>query len=302
MTEGRRKGVLLTILGALLGAGYLITFKFATRLAPAEILVLPMLLCAAALNTGMSGLGIGQSKKGSGTWRVELLVALLLGAFSALGNEAMAQALALVSPGIAAVFLRTQVLFVALGGWWLLAERVSVRFWIGTGVAMGGFVLLKWIPGGQTSISVAGALWALIAALAFASMQVLVRRTIHRINPVRVNGLRLWFAVLIMACIPGRISALTQAGGMLWGLMAATALLGPVLSRIFLMLGLRTLTAALSTLVLFTGPLFAFLLAGAVFGTWPGLAESLASMVILAGVSLPVLEWVRAKKEVAPSV
>ena len=132
--------------------------------------------------------------------------------------------------------------------------------------------------------------WVVLAAVGFAAMQVTVRKTISRIDPIVVNGLRLWVAAALVACIPGRLTNLFEVDYQIWLLAAATALFGPIISRIFLMNGLRYIPVALSTLVLFVAPVFAFLLGGLFFFEWPDLLQLTGCLIILTGIALPVLE------------
>jgi drug/metabolite transporter (DMT)-like permease len=288
MISTRTKGILLTAAGALWGAAYLVPYKVATTRVGPEGLVLPMLIAAAVLNT--FSIGVWRARRPIKFNRTSLIVAILLGAFSALGNEAMAHSLTVIDPGIAAVMLRSQVVFVAVIGWWLLKERVGIRFWVGTLLALAGFSLLQGLFSAKPGAALSGLVWAVVAAIGFAAMQVTVRKTIKRIDPIMVNGLRLWFAALLVACIPGRLTSLFEVDYQIWLLASATALFGPVISRIFLMNALRYIPVALSTLVLFVSPVFAFLLGGLFFFEWPDLLQLTGCLIILTGIALPVLE------------
>jgi len=286
-----KRGILWAVAGALLAAGYLIPYKVAAGLAGAEAVALPLLLVAAVVNTMVTGLDRRRP------WRLpdrtSLWVALVFGFCAAVGNEAGAQSLSRIGPGLASVMLRTQVLWVALGGMWILGERVGRRFWAGAGVAMLGLVLMQGGMSPAPESAATGMVWALIAALAFAGIQLTVRRTVHRIDVLQVNALRLWFSVAMLALVPGRVEGLLGLGGRAWLLTAAAAVAGPLASRLCLMESLRTIPAALSTLVLFTGPVFAYGLGGLVFGVWPGPLELAGSAVILGGIAVPVLETLR---------
>jgi drug/metabolite transporter (DMT)-like permease len=296
VADARTRGILLTLAGAFWAAGYLVPYKVAASLAGPARVVLPMLLLAAVFNTVAAVVtNPGDLRRID---RVSVLVAVLVGALSALGNEAMAHALFTIDPGTASVLLRTQVVFVALGGCWLLSERVTIRFWIGTGLALVGFTILRGGDSNAASLRVSGMAWALLTAVCFAAIQIVVRRTIHRIEPMVVNSLRLWLGAGLVALIPGRAGAALEVEPRVWLLAAAAALFGPVLSRLCLMAALRHIPAALSTLVLFAAPVFAFILGGLVLGTWPGAMELAGSLVILLGVALPVLERPRRPHEV----
>ncbi len=294
-------GLLWSGLGAAFAAGYLVPYKAGVvEVGPAG-LVLPMLLAAALLSTGLDGIErlwhqrTGEAKP----WRwdtVTLLMVVLLGGASALGNEAVCQALVGLNPGIVSVTLRTQVIFVAIGGLLVLREPLGGRFWIGLGVAFGGYVFLQRqldVDGGISGASIA---WAVVAAAAFGSMQVVIRRSIHRIDLLQVNTLRLWLAAGLVALLPGRVTALSGLDGRIWALAATAALSGPVLSRLCLMRALRTLPAAHATLALFSAPVFAYLLTGVLLGSWPSVSEIIGSLVILVAIALPVTELTKLGK------
>jgi len=294
-------GLVWSGLGAAFAAGYLVPYKAALAQVGPAGLVLPMLLAAAMLSTGLEGLVRllrlrRPSLQRAQPWRwdrVTLIVALLLGAASALGNEAVCQALVWLNPGLVSVTLRTQVVFVAIGGLVLLREPLGVRFWIGLAVALGGYAYLHGRLDVSGGVAMTGIVWAVVAAAGFGSMQVVIRRTIHRIDGLQVNTLRLWLAAVLVALVPGRLVTLWTLDARIWAFAAAAALCGPVLSRLCLMRALRTLPAAHATLALFAAPVFAYLLTGLVLGTWPSLAEVMGSGVILAAIALPVTELTR---------
>ena len=71
---------------------------------------------------------------------------------------------------------------------------------------------------------------------------------------------------------------------------------GPFLSRIFMMLALRYISVALSSLVLFTSPVLAFILGAICFGNQPAPLEIVGCLVILMGIGLPLIEITRRPK------
>ena len=296
------RGLLLTVGGAFFAAVYLLPYKAATRLAPAEQVVLPMLLVAAALSSlplllGRAGPRLlpdetaarRQGRRGLG---LSLWVAALLGALSALGNESVARALANIAPGITAVVLRTQVVFVALAARVVLGERVSARFWVGASLALGGMAMLRF-SGEAPVVTLWGMTWALVAAASFGAMQVVVRHSIQDIDTMLINALRLWLASALIALLPGRAAGLMTADASLWALTAAAAVAGPIISRLLLMAALRHIPAAMSSLALFSQPVFAYLLAAPLFGVLPGALEVAGCSVVLCGIALPVMEHLK---------
>lgn len=281
-------GILFAAAGSLCAAAYLVAFRAATALASAHALVLPLLMAGAVLGS-LAAVVESIASRRPRVNRSSLVAALVLGPLTALGSEAMARALTLISVGPAAVILRSQVLFVALAGWWLLGERVSLRFWLGVVTALAGLILLQ--GGGGVGVrSLSGMLWALTAALAFAAMQVVVRRGAGRIQPAPTNGLRLWIAAALVLCLPERAGLLGQVPIGVWWLTAAAALFGPVFSRLLLMMALRSISAAECTLVTLVAPVAAFALGSGLLGEHPTVSEIGGSLLLLAGVALPVLE------------
>jgi drug/metabolite transporter (DMT)-like permease len=287
------RGLWLTVGGAFFAAVYLIPYKAATELAPADQVVLPMLLVAALLNSLPLVPG-PWSRRPTVRWPsgLSLGVSGILGLVSCLGNEAVARALAHIAPGITAVVLRTQVVFVALGARLILGEPTTPRFWIGAALALGGMGMLRW-SGNAATLTIWGRVWALVGAASFGSMQVVVRRFIHQIDPLLVNTLRLWLAAALLALLPGRVASLANTSATVWALCAGAALAGPILSRLLLMAALRHIPAALSSLALFTQPVFAYVLAAPVFGARPGVLEAAGCAVVLCGISLPAMEHLR---------
>lgn len=302
------RGLLYSTLGAALAAGYLVPYKAATTAVGAQGpsgVVLPMLIVAALVNAFLeAGLRVGArwlsasqvAGQPAAAWRWDattLGVVVLLGGASALGNEAVCRSLVLLNPGLVSVAIRTQVVFVAIGGVLLLREPTGPRFWIGVLLALGGFGLLRLHQGGAGDIALVGVAWALVAAASFGAMQLVIRHAVFRIAHLQVNTLRLFVAAALVALGPGRAADLAQVPARIWILAALAALFGPVLSRLSLMRALRDLPAAHATLALFQAPVFAYVAAGLFFSTWPGLTELLGSTVILAGVALPVLDLAR---------
>jgi drug/metabolite transporter (DMT)-like permease len=285
-----RRGAGWTVAGAFWAAAYLIPYKAAAEAESAAAVVLPMLLWAAVLTSIAGAYSLPKQID-----RRSCIVAVALAVLTIIGNQAIAEALSVVEPGIVSVLLRTQVLLVAMIGWWFLRERVTVRFWAGTFLALAGTALIKRLAGDSFGPALNGILWALLGALSFALMQVIIRRVIHRIDPILVNGLRLWLAVLLLLCWPDRLSALLALSGRAWLLTGAAALVGPFLSRLCLMWALRHIPVAHSTLITLVGPVFAFALGFLFLGSVPSLIELIGSLVILAGIALPVVEMARGR-------
>lgn len=282
-----RQGTLLAASGALLAATFFIPYKAATGIADVDHVVIAMLAPAALFNT-VTALWLQRGRMR--VTRPDLAVAVLLALLAVAGNIAMTEALALVDAGVAAVLLQTQVFFVAVGGWVLLGERVTLRFTIGAIIAIGGFVLMRDPFSNESPVSVAGALWAMGAALSFGMMHVVTRRYITSIRPVTVNALRLWMAVAILLALPGRAGGVIELSSEAWLLAATAALLGPFAARLCIMFAVRYVQASYAALFGLITPMFAFILQTIILGVTPSVLEVAGALIILAGIALPVLE------------
>lgn len=295
-----RKGILLSLAAALSAAAFLIPYKAAGEGASRDAVVMAMLAAAAALNTLLI---LGDRLRAPRATpaprrspRLTLLLSLALAAFTALGNRASAEALVYIGPGLTSVVQQTQILFVAAAAALLLGERITARFALGALIALAGFAVMR-LPGGMTghtagagtALAVTGMLWAVVSAVSFGSMHVITRKFIHRIDPVPVNALRLWFSAAMLACWPSSLTGLDRLDARTWALAGAAALVGPFFGRIALMYALRHISASQSTLLNLTSPVFAFGLGFLAFGTAPTTLELAGGTLILAGTALPVL-------------
>lgn len=286
-SDPRRAGTLLATSSAFLAASFFIPYKAATGYAAADFVVVALLLPAAVFNTIAAAV---TSRGRLRLSRADLAVAAAIATVTVTGNISMTEALSRAGAGITSVLVQTQVFFVAILGWLLLRERVTVRFAIGAFIAVGGFAVVR-LPGdGAADVSLAGSLWALGAALSFGAMHVVTRKYITRIHVVTVNAVRLWMAVAMLLALPGRAAGVADMPAEAWYLGAAAAALGPFGARLCIMFAVRFITASHAALFGLTTPVFAFVLEMLILGDMPSAVEVAGGALILAGVSLPVLE------------
>lgn len=281
-----RKGTLLACAASLLAAGFYIPQKAATGHGAVDVVVITMLLVAAVLNT-VTALGQREALRLD---RITLTAAAVLGGLTVVGNIGMTRALTMNSAGITAVLVQTQILFVAVASWLFLGERITARFAVGAAIALGGFVTMRMASADAGSASTAGMLWALLASVSFGTMHVVTRKVIARIDPVTVNALRLWVAVALLSCLPGRVEGVLEFGRTGWLYVIAAAALGPYLARINIMYAVKYIPASHSILITLITPIFAFVFGFAFFGAVPTVTEAIGAAIILAGIALPVLE------------
>lgn len=284
----RRRGVALSLCGALGSAIYLFPYKRAAVQAPAEVLAFALILIAAVLS---SPIALWQRWRTTEAPRandtaLSLRTACLLSLVTISGNFCGANAVATLDPPVNSVLLRTEVVFVGVLGALILGEALTPALALGAGTALLGLGVMHW-P--LTVRSLSGAVWCLGAAASFGSMQVLTRRVASRISPPTVNALRLWLAAGVLGCLPNMMQRALSLGAGFWCLVSATAFLGPVAGRLFIMYSLRSLRAAESALLLLLAPVFAFSFGYLGWGSVPSARQLLGSAILLCGVALPLL-------------
>jgi drug/metabolite transporter (DMT)-like permease len=295
VTVNTRKGLWLAVCCCTGNAFFLIAYKLAAGLGDTADATLLMLTAAALLNTVTSivqeGGRIAVPRDPLSWW-----LALGLSAMTLLGNEMAVAAVRLISAPLTSVLQQTQVLFVALLGLYVLSERVTPRFWLGSAIAALGLYLIQSYAPAQlvaatrnTTNPGLGILMATGSAASFAVMSVYTRRYIFRIRPVAVNALRLWISLALWFVVHMRLPhAPMQPRFVIY--CALAGVFGPYLSRTALMYALTHISPTRTTLVGLLTPAITMLPAYWVFGSVPSQRELLGSLIMIAGVAIPILE------------
>ena len=294
--DARRAGLAWAFASAIGSAFFVIPWKMANEIGDPGNSVLILLSTAALLNTLLVAIQHARSSTiRFDVRRIEIVVALMLAGFTLFGNLASAFAIQELSPALLNVMLRSEVIWVALFAWLFLGERVDARFWIGVAIATYGLFLL------QGPLDLAhllasfgpGTGMALAAAACFGSLAVITRRFIDRIDPVIVNALRLWMAVALwfpfhpfpdFNAIPA-----SQIG-----YAAMSAIVGPFLGRLFMMISARYVEARITTLTILTAPVMTVALVFLVLGDVPQTYEVVGGLIMMAGIAVPLLRPARA--------
>ncbi len=217
-----------------------------------------------------------------------LRLALLLTVAAAAGNVAQGLALARLHAGVASVILQTQLLWVALLGWIWLRERVRPMLGIGLVLCLAGLSVMRGTDLYGLRLE-GGVLWALLAALGFAMMDITSRKHAARADSLVANALRALLAACLVALVPGSIGELMEMTPVQLGALALAALLGPGAARQLLIMAARDLPASESSLLQQLRPLIALPLASLWFGVWPRPQEWTGCVLILIGLGLPLL-------------
>lgn len=277
---------MLWALGAAVGiAGWAIPWKLANQEGAPSANALLLLLFAGVFNSLYNRVRGGEARALSG---FDWLLAAALAALTLLGNLASAEAIRSLSPALLTVALRGEVILVALMAWPLVGERPDRPFWLGALVAAAGLFILQ-TPIETASARASGFAWAGLSVVAFSSMAVLTRRFIHRFDPARVNGLRLWLSVAIWFAwfgVPPALREVTPAQALYASL---AAFCGPFAGRLSMMTSARYLEARLTTLATLAAPPLTLVLGMLLLADVPASRELFGGLVMLVGIAIPVL-------------
>jgi drug/metabolite transporter (DMT)-like permease len=291
-SANRRLGLTWALMGAAGSAFFVIPWKLAGEAGESAHSALILLFVAALANTGLVVLQRvrSQSRRFSIS-AFDLRVAALLATVTLFGNLASARAIQDLSPALLNVLLRAEVLLVAVFAWLLLGERVEKRFWFGALIAIGGLVVLQGPLEDSRTFGLfgTGTGMAMLAAACFSSLALMTRYTIHRIDPILVNALRLWIAVgLWFVFNPTPVFADLPREQILYAALAALA--GPFFARLCLMISARHVEARMTVLTNLSSPVLTLGLAYAILSDWPENHQLIGGAIMMAGISLPLLK------------
>lgn len=296
MDAERRTGLLWASSAAICIGVFAVPWKAANEAGPPLVSTLVLLVSAASFSTLLT---LVQQRRLPTIRRFDWIAASVLAVLTLAGNLASAHAIQTISSSVLTVVQRTEVLVVALLAWPFLGERVEKRFWLGAAVAAVGLLVMRdpfgaQIEGGAATHAAAsakarGVALAVAAASMFGCMALFTRRVIHRIDPVVVNGLRLWISVAFWFALNGVPETLRSASPeqVFWA--ALTGFIGPFFGRLSMMLSARHLEARLTVLMTLAAPPVTLAVSILVLSDWPSQREGWGGAVMLLGVAIPLL-------------
>ena len=297
MDPDHRRGLVWAAIAAACIGVFSVPWKAANGAGDPLISTVVLLGSAATFSTILT---LVQQRRWPRFRRFDFIAAGVLATLTLAGNLASAHAIQAISSSLMTVVQRTEVLVVALIAWPLLGERVERRFWLGALVAVVGLLLIQdpldmagraGLHGVEASVLRAdGILLALGAAVIFGCMAVFTRRVIQQIDPVAVNGLRLWIAVAFWFAANGVPDALRQAPAEQLGYAAAAGFVGPFMGRLSMMMSARHLEARVTVLMTLAAPPITLMVAVWTIGDWPSPRELVGGVIMLLGVAIP-LTW-----------
>ena len=129
---------------------------------------------------------------------------LLLALCTILGNLLFLFSIQQISPGIAQLTQRTEIIFVLYLSWFFLKEKVSFRVNLAVLVIFFGISILKW-DSANISQFITGLLpifFAILSGFFFACMQLVIQEAVKKFTPAFINiwrlGVTLWLLFVFL--------------------------------------------------------------------------------------------------------
>jgi drug/metabolite transporter (DMT)-like permease len=219
--------------------------------------------------------------------RREWLLALASGLLLAIHFATWISSLALTSVAASVVLVSMTPLFVGVGSYLLLRERLNWPMVLGLAVATAGSIVIGLADLGEGTHRLAGDALALMGAVGGAGYLLIGRRLRTRLSllgyvfPVYGTAAVL---LMIVALLAGAPLGGYAPGVWLW--LGLLALIPQIVGHSSLNWALRHLTPAYVTLALLGEPISSTLLAWAVLGEEPTWMTALGGGLILAGITV----------------
>ncbi|MGI5131257.1 DMT family transporter [Pseudonocardia sp. CA-107938] len=225
----------------------------------------------------------GPRSRSSHTW--SLLAGVLLGITLVLQNHAIAA----LGAGIATVLSNLQVLFVALAGWALFAERPTRSYFLALPAALFGVLLVSGAleTATPTTVTASGVLIGVLTSAAYAAFMLATKRggrggPPHVVGPLAEINLAAMGIALLYGLARGDFDPTPAWPAWGWLLLLA---LGPQLLGWFLITtSMKRLPIALTALILLLQPLVAVALSAFLLGERFSPAQLVGCAVLLAAV------------------
>ncbi|MFB6311497.1 MAG: DMT family transporter [Salinirussus sp.] len=222
--------------------------------------------------------------------RRELGIALAAGVALAVHFAAWFESLSWTSVAASVTLVQAQPIFVAIGAWALLDERVTRRMTAGILVAVAGAVILSLGSADTTAVAV-WPLWGNALALtgaAAAAAYILVGRSLRQRLPVLP-----YVTVVYGAAAGGLLVVVLLAGFPLGGypvrewLLFLGMAIGPgVLGHTVINWLLEHLESTVIGVALVGEPLGSTVLAALLLGEWPGITTLIGGAIVISGIVL----------------
>lgn len=195
------------------------------------------------------------------------------------------------SASAAGLVTSTLPIWIAIGAWYFLGERIARNLWIGLGLALGGTALMTLVgsPSEAAPNPLLGNSLMVVATLMATGYVLIAKRLTDDLNSWLVTILQLWVGAVFF--LPWLIFSPPDIGNASLLSLQATLWLGVVVSigaYGFYNLGISQVPAQVAGLSVNLLPLFTLVMAWVFLGERLSLFESLGAGMILAGILVAV--------------
>lgn len=192
----------------------------------------------------------------------------------------------LTSVANATLFANFAPIFVTLGAWALLHERITARFLAGMVMALAGAVVLLWNSSAHLSRDhLAGDLLGIGTAIFYGAYMLTVKQLRQRFSAVTVmawSGVAASAGLFLVAVASGETMLPETGRG--WLVLIALAVVSQVGGQTLIAYGFGHLPASFSSLSLLLQPAVAALLAWVILHEPVGWRQALGGVIILTGI------------------
>ncbi len=211
---------------------------------------------------------------------------LLLALCTILGNLLFLFSIQKISPGIAQLTQRTEIIFVLYLSWFFLKEKVSFRVNLAVFVIFLGISILKW-DSANFSQFVAGLYPIFLAAFSgffFACMQLIIQEAVKKFHPAFINIWRLGITLCLLLIFPPALQAIFHSSSSILFWAAIAAFLGPFMARLFYSYACRILPVSKIVLLTPLAAIFTLFFQWTLLGIGVSLIEMTGSAIVLVGI------------------
>ncbi len=275
----------LAVTASLAAAMFFIPYKMAVKTITPDVFTMGIFIVSLVMNI----IPISFQVKKIRFDKTLLTGALIFAILTVVGNYALGKTLEYINSPLAVVVLRTQVLFVMFAGWIIFNEKISCYLWFGCIFSLAGIFVSSYSEEGWQIIKWSGILWGLFSMLSFGLINILIKLVVNKTNPIMLNFLRMFFTIILIAVIPGRVQSVINLSGYQWWLILVSAFFGPIVARILGIYSLKYIPISRYIIYTMLTPVFTLLLSWIIIGTLPSLYETIGGIIIISGILIPLL-------------
>lgn len=209
-----------------------------------------------------------------------------MGVTNAVSILAFFTSISLLSPTVASLFNRIELVFTVMVGIAFMRERFNLIEGLGLGIVVAGILIMNWA---SPQSQLAGFVWMAVACLASALGSAAAKHCIDTVKAEAMSFHRAWMVLAFLgvyAVLTGDIKDLANAGVVGVRSTVACALFGPFVSIVFFYKALERLEMSKTVAIQQGVPFFVAVLSYIAFHKVVDLRQGIGGVVLVAGILL----------------